>query len=144
MKYKKGIICGSFDLIHPGYVRQFKDAKTVCSKVIVALQGDPTLDRPDKCKPIQSLDDRIEVLSVIDCVDEVVTYNTEAELLRLLEEVDYDVRVLGSDYEGNNSYTGVELNKPVYYHKRNHNYSTTSLKEAIFEERLNRRKNSSD
>ena len=134
-QYSRGIICGSFDLMHAGYIRMFKDAKTVCDEVIVALQGDPTIDRPNKCKPIQSIDERAEVLLAIDCVDHIVTYNTEIELLQLLKEVDYDVRILGSDYK-ERSYTGIELGKPVYFHERDHDFSTTSLKELIFEERL--------
>ncbi len=135
-KYARGIICGSFDLIHPGYIRMFKDAKNVCEEVIVALQGDPTIDRPHKCKPVQSLDDRREVLEGLVYVDHIETYNTEQELLELLQNVSYDVRILGTDYMGNETYTGREIGKPVYYHQRAHDYSTTRLKELIFEERL--------
>ena len=135
-KYRRGIICGSFDLIHPGYIRMFKDAKNICDEVIVALQGDPTIDRPHKCKPVQSLDDRREVLEGLVYVDHIETYNTEQELLELLQNVSYDVRILGTDYMGNKEYTGSELGKPVYYHQRSHDYSTTGLKELIFKERL--------
>jgi glycerol-3-phosphate cytidylyltransferase len=130
MNYKKGIICGSFDLIHPGYIRMFKEAKNVCEVLIVALQDDPTVDRPHKCRPVQSLEDRKEILEAIRYVDIIVTYNTEKELLELLNKIFYDVRILGSDYK-NNKYTGDKLKKPVYYCERNHNYSTTKLKEAI-------------
>ena len=134
-RYSRGIICGSFDLVHPGYIRMFKDAKTACEALIVALQGDPTLDRPGKCKPVQSIEERYEILEALRYVDDIVTYNTEAELLELLKTVDYDVRILGTDYV-NKSYTGIELGKPVYFHERDHNFSTTALKESIYEERL--------
>ena len=141
--YDKGIICGSFDLIHPGYVRMFKDAKSVCKLLVVALQGDPTIDRPEKCKPVQSLEDRREILEALRYVDHIETYNTEEDLLRLLQSVPYDVRILGSDYADKKDFTGVELKKPIYYHKRDHSYSTSKLKEMIFEERqeFKRRKN---
>ena len=135
MKPKMGIICGSFDLIHPGYIRMFKDAKNICEKLTIALQGDPTIDRPHKCKPIQSLEDRREVLEALVYVDQVVTYNTEKDLLELLARTPHDIRILGSDYQGNNNYTGANLKKPVHYHLRDHNFSTTALKEAIFKER---------
>ena len=134
-QYTRGIICGSFDLVHPGYIRMFKDAKMACDTLIVALQGDPTIDRPGKCKPVQSLDARSEVLKALRYVDDIVTYNTEVELLELLKTVEYDVRILGTDYV-NKSYTGIELGKPVYFHERSHNFSTTALKESIYEERL--------
>lgn len=137
-KYTSGIICGSFDVIHPGYVRMFKDAKHACEKLIVALQGDPTIDRPEKCKPVQSLEDRIEILDAIKYVDKIVTYNTEAELEALLGNEKYEVRILGTDYEHRTDYTGVRYGKPVYFHKRNHDYSTTKLKKRIAESMRNK------
>ena len=129
----KGIICGSFDVIHPGYIRMFCDAKeNACDYLIVALQDDPTIDRPEKCKPVQSFSDRKEVLQAIRYIDCIVEYSTEHELFELLSTLDYDVRILGTDYK-NKSYTGDTLNKPVYYHTRDHGYSTTSLKESIYD-----------
>ena len=130
-KYSVGIVCGSFDVIHPGYVRLFSDAKSVCKKLTIALQSDPTIDRPDKCKPVQSLSDRIEILSAIKYVDKIVTYSTEQELDALLGVEEYDVRILGTDYIGRSDYTGAHYNKPVFYHEREHSYSTTKLKNAI-------------
>jgi glycerol-3-phosphate cytidylyltransferase len=135
-KYNIGIICGSFDLIHPGYIYMFKDAKNACSHLVVALQGDPTIDRPEKCRPVQDLEGRKAILESIRHIDTIVEYNTEKELSVLLANTKHDVRILGSDYEGRADYTGASLNKPVYYHHRNHNYSTTALKEAVYEERL--------
>jgi glycerol-3-phosphate cytidylyltransferase len=114
-QYNIGLIAGSFDLIHPGYIWMFRDAKDICNKLIIALQGDPTIDRPNKCKPIQSLNDRAEILSSIKYIDQIVTYNTEAELLALLQVTNFDVRILGSDYVGK-SYTGDNLNKPIHFH----------------------------
>ncbi len=132
MKITKGIICGSFDVIHPGYTRMFCDAKeNACSYLIVALQDDPTIDRPEKCKPVQSFHDRREILQSIRYIDDIVEYSTEKELLELLSILDYDIRILGTDYR-DKYYTGIELKKPVYYHTRNHNYSTTSLKRSIY------------
>jgi glycerol-3-phosphate cytidylyltransferase len=133
-QYNVGLIAGSFDLVHPGYIWMFKDAKTVCDKLIIALQGDPTIDRPHKCKPVQSIEDRIEILSAIRYVDEIVIYNTEAELLHLLQNTPFDVRILGSDYVGK-PFTGDVLNKPIHFHHRNHAYSLTDLKEKIYQER---------
>lgn len=131
-KEKIGIICGSFDLIHAGYVRMFQDAKSnACDKLIVALQSDPTLDRPDKNACVQPLNERIEILSSIRYVDEVLLYDTEERLYDLLNSVHYDVRILGSDYEGK-EYTGKKLDPEVYYHYRDHDISTSSLKNRIY------------
>jgi glycerol-3-phosphate cytidylyltransferase len=133
-KYNIGLIAGSFDLVHPGYIRMFKDAKSVCNTLVIALQGDPTIERPNKCKPVQSLEERIEILQALRYVDQVVTYNTESELLELLKRTPHDVRILGTDYV-NKSFTGDSLNKEVYYHNRDHDYSLTDLKEKIYQER---------
>jgi len=138
-KFGTGIICGSFDILHPGYIRMFRDAHEHCDFVTVALQGDPTIDRPDKCKPVQSLEDRIEILESIKYINKIVTYNTESDLLELLKQEHHDVRILGTDYIDVEDYTGAELGKTVYYHKRDHGYSTTMLKTKIAWERQPRR-----
>lgn len=130
--YEKGIIAGSFDLIHPGYIRMFDEAKQVCRYLVVALQTDPTLDRPDKCKPVQSWDDRRDILRSLRQVDEVIPYSTEESLRKLLGATDYDIRILGSDYIGKR-FTGDDLQKPTYYCNRNHDYSLTDLKRKIAE-----------
>jgi glycerol-3-phosphate cytidylyltransferase len=132
-KYQRGIICGSFDLIHPGYIKMFRDAKSVCQKLTIALQGDPTIDRPEKYKPVQTITDRIEILGAVKYIDRVVVYNTEDDLDRLLGLEKYDVRILGTDYRNRDDYTGAHYNKPVYFHERNHEYSTTKLKKQIVE-----------
>lgn len=139
LKKTKGIIAGSFDLIHPGYVRMFRDSKESCDCLIVALQGDPTIDRPSKCRPVQSLEDRLEILQSIRYIDEILVYNTELELKKLLSETDHDFRILGTDYK-DKDYTGRDLKKPVLWIQRDHSYSTTSLKDAICAERCESRK----
>lgn len=125
-----GLIAGAFDLIHPGYIRMFKEAKQVCDHLIVALQDDPTLDRPYKLKPIQTWNERKEILSSIVYVDEILSYSTESDLLELLKETKFDLRILGADYEGK-SYTGSELGHNTHYCQRSHGYSTTALKKKI-------------
>lgn len=135
---KIGLVAGNFDVIHPGYVRLFEDAKNnACNYLIVALQGDPTIERPYKCKPVQTIEERKYILESIRYVDEVVHYNTEDELLNLLKNANHDVRILGSDYK-NNNFTGKSLKKEVYYHKRDHEYSLTDLKKKITEQMLSK------
>ena len=128
-----GVIAGSFDLIHPGYVRMFREAKEkACDRLIVLLQDDPTIDRPNKCKPVQSWEERAEILLSIRWVDEVWRYSTERELRDLIisKKDQITVRVLGSDYIGK-SYTGDDLGVPVYYCDRSHDYSLTELKKRV-------------
>ena len=136
---KKGLIAGNFDVIHPGYVRYFKDAKDHCDHLIIALHEDPTIERPNKSKPILSKEERTEILLAIKYIDEVVYYNTEEELWELLSKIRPQVRILGSDYRGK-KFTGDDLGIPVHFHKRAHNWSTTRFKDLITDQVLKQRK----
>ena len=126
---KKGIIAGAFDLIHPGYVRMFKEAKEHCNHLTVALHEDPSFARPHKLKPVQSVEDRKEILRAIKYVDDIVVYYAEETFLSYLK--DYEVRFLGSDYM-DGSYTGKDIAIDVVFLNRDHDYSTTKLKESIW------------
>lgn len=137
---KVGLVAGNFDVIHPGYVKLFEDAKkNACSYLVIALQGDPTIERPTKCKPVQSVEERKYILESIKYVDEVIHYNTEKELLDIVKKFDYDVRVIGSDYEGRD-FTGKSLEKEIYYHSRSHEYSLSDLKKKIASQVLKQKK----
>ena len=133
---KVGLVAGNFDVIHPGYVKLFEDAKeNACNYLIVALQGDPTIERPYKCKPVQSIEERQYILQSIRFVDKVVHYNTEAELLDIVKSRKHDVRIIGTDYRGV-EFTGKAHEKEIYYHDRSHEYSLTDLKKRITEQML--------
>ena len=128
--YNVGIIAGSFDLLHPGYIRMFKESKEICKRLVIALQDDPTLDRPQKCKPVQTWEERKEILDSVKYIDEILYYSTESDLLKILETYRYDVRILGGDYIGER-FNGDHLEKPIYFCSRNHKYSLTNLKSKI-------------
>lgn len=126
-----GIIAGNFDVIHPGYVRFFKDAKdNACDWLVIALHVDPTIERPNKAKPILTADERTEILLSLKYVDEILYYNTEAELEGLLAVAKGHTRVIGSDYR-DKDFTGKEHASYIYYHDRNHDWSTTRFKTEI-------------
>ena len=128
-----GFTCSCFDLLHAGHILMLKDAKKQCDKLIVGLQTDPTLDRPEKNKPIQTLKERKIQLEAVKYVDDIFVYDTEEELYHLLKLVNPNIRILGSDYEDGRYFTGQELNIPIYYHKRSHNYSSSNLRNKIGE-----------
>ena len=130
---KKGIIAGAFDVIHPGYIQMFKDAKTHCNHLTIALHDDPSTERLHKLKPVQTVEERKEILLSIRYIDDVVSYKTEEEYLTYLRSGDYDMRFLGSDYI-NGKYTGKDINIDiVWLDREKHNYSTTRMKRLIHE-----------
>lgn len=127
---KIGVIAGNFDVIHPGYIKMFKECKNNCEEFIVLLHSDPSIERPEKIKPILTVQERDEILMSIKYVDNVFVYDTEADLLHLLNILSPSVRFLGDDYKGKN-FTGKNLNIPIYYLDRSHGWSTTKFKKLI-------------
>ena len=133
-----GFTCSCFDLLHAGHIIMLQYAKRRCDRLIVGLQTDPTIDRPDiKNKPIQSLEERRIQLEAVRYVNEVFVYNTEEDLYKKLLDIKPDVRILGSDYNiPDKKFTGDDLDIKIYYHDRNHNYSTTNLRKKIVSEHI--------
>ena len=125
----KGIIAGAFDVIHPGYIRMFEEAKTHCNHLTVALHEDPSMERSYKLKPVQSVDERKEILEAIRYIDDVIVYQAEDTFLNYLN--DYDIRFLGTDYM-DGSYTGKDLSIEIIWLSREHEYSSTKLKTEIY------------
>ena len=128
---KVGFVASCFDLLHAGHCLMLKDAKSKCDYLVAALQTDPTIDRPKtKNKPILTLEERRILLESNKYVDEIIEYSTEKELTEILEKLVPDVRILGSDYRGK-VVTGGLYSKEVYYHERNHDYSTTNIRKRL-------------
>ena len=127
---KIGITASSCDLLHAGHIIMLKEAKSVCDYLIVALQIDPTLDRPDKNMPIQSFYERWTQLSAVKYVDKIIPYSTEMELMTILQNNSIDIRILGDEYK-NKVFTGCDLEMEYYFNKRTHKYSSTELRKRI-------------
>jgi len=129
---KVGIIAGNFDVIHPGYIYTFKRSMQYCDVLVIALQTDPTIERPNKCKPVLSWEERQEILTSIKYVDKVIKYTTEQDLINILKTRNYNVRILGDDYREKYA-TGQEFSDEVVYIDRSHGWSTTKYKNLIAE-----------
>lgn len=126
----KGVIAGNFDVMHPGYIKMFKEASKNCDCLVVLLHTDPSIERPHKLKPILSVEERTEMLSELKSVCSVHIYTYEAQLLDLLQMGEFNVRFLGDDYIGK-PFTGDNLNIPIHYLNRDHGWSTTKFKNLI-------------
>jgi len=127
---KKGITASTFDLLHAGHILMLKEAKSVCDYLIVALQVDPTIDRPTKNQPIQSFYERWVQLSAVKYVDEIIPYTSEEELRTILQNYEIDIRILGDEYY-DKYFTGNDLQMEYHYNKRTHGYSSTELRNRI-------------
>lgn len=130
---KTGFTCSCFDLFHAGHIMMLKEAKSKCDYLIVGLQTDPTIDRPEKNKPIQSVVERFIQLESCKYVDEVVVYATEKDLLDILYTYPIDIRFVGEEYK-DKDFTGKDLDHiEVYYNSRKHSFSTTELRQRVID-----------
>lgn len=138
---KIGITFSAFDLLHAGHIKMLEEAKRQCDYLIVGLQTDPTVDRPEKNKPTQSVVERYIQLKGCRFVDEIVPYTTEQDLEDILRSFKIDVRIVGDEYREKDftakTYCegkGIEL----YFNRRDHRFSSSSLRKEVFNIELNK------
>lgn len=127
---KIGFTCSTFDLFHAGHVAMLEEAKQQCDWLIVGIQIDPSIDRPEKKKPVQSLIERQIQVRGCKYVDETIVYGSENDLYDLLTTVPIDIRILGEEYY-NKKFTGDDLHMEFYFNKRRHKFSSTELRQRV-------------
>jgi len=130
-----GFTCSTFDLLHAGHIAMLREAKEQCDYLICGLQTDPSMDRPEKNKPAQTLVERYTQLQAVRYVDEIIPYTTEQDLEDILKMLNIDVRIIGHEYKskkftGRNicSQRGIE----IYYNRRDHRFSTSDLRNRVY------------
>ena len=136
LKSITGITFSAFDLLHAGHVKMLEEAKMHCDYLIVGLQTDPTLDRPEKNKPAQSVVERYIQLKACRFVDEIIPYATEKDLVDILQSFPIDVRIIGEEYQDLN-FTGRDYCEKtkikIVYNKRNHRFSSSGLRKEVYQ-----------
>jgi len=133
---KVGITFSTFDLLHSGHIAMLREAKQQCDYLICGLQTDPTIDRPEKNKPVQSLVERYVQLSGVKYVDEIIPYQTEMDVIDILEMFNIDVKIMGEEYR-NKEFTGKDVCKRkgivLYFNNRTHRFSSSDLRKRVSE-----------
>jgi glycerol-3-phosphate cytidylyltransferase len=135
-----GFTCSTFDLLHAGHILMLAECKTVCDHLIVGLQTDPTIDRPNvKNKPVQSVVERYVQLSAVKFIDEIVVYDTEKDLEDLLMFLPITIRICGDEYK-DKSLTGRDICESrgikTYYNSRSHRFSSSELRQRTYQSEL--------
>lgn len=130
-----GFTCSTFDLLHAGHILMLAEAKSICDYLIVGLQIDPSLDRPEvKNKPIQSVVERFVQLSAVKFVDEIIVYQTEKDLEDMLMFLPISLRIIGEEYK-DKEFTGKQICEDrgirIYFNQRRHSFSTTELRKRV-------------
>ena len=132
---KVGITFSAFDLLHAGHIGMLREARANCDYLIVGLQTDPTIDRPtEKNKPVQTLVERYAQLNALKFIDEIVPYQTEEDVIDILELFQVDVRFLGEEYR-EKEFTGKDVCRKrgieLHFNKRDHRFSTSGLRKRV-------------
>jgi len=126
-----GITFSAFDLLHAGHILMLKECKQNCDFLIVGLHTNPSLERPEKNKPIQSIYERYLQLKGCRYVDKIIPYETEDDLINILLSENIDIRFVGEDYK-DKYFTGIHIqNIKIFYNKRKHKFSSTNLRNKI-------------
>ena len=136
---KIGFTCSAFDLLNAGHILMLKKCKERCDYLIVGLQTDPTIDRPEKNKPIQSLIERTIQLTGCKYVDEIIVYQTEQDLLDVLDTVKMHIRFIGHDHQfepmTEMKQKRIDICKDrgieIVYQERGGRFSTSELRERV-------------
>ena len=126
----KGFTAGNFDVIHPGYIKLFKECFQNCDHFTILLHSDPSIERPNKLKPVLKIEERVEILKSIRYISDIKTYTYESELYQLIKNGNFNIRFLGDDYQ-NKKFTGDDLGIKVHFLNRDHGWSTTKFKKLI-------------
>jgi len=130
-----GFTCSTFDLLHAGHIQMLREAKEQCDYLICGLQVDPSIDRPEKNSPVQTIVERHIQLDAVRYVDEIVPYTTELDLEDILSMYHIDVRILGDEYK-DKEFTGRDICKrrgiQLYFNKRDHRFSSSGLRNRVF------------
>jgi len=131
-----GFVASSFDLLHAGHVQMLREAREQCDYLIVGLQTDPTIDRPKKNQPVQTVVERYTQLKGVRYVDEIIPYATESDLEDILTMYHINVRILGEEYR-DLDFTGKDICKKrsiqLYFNKRDHRFSSSDLRKRVAE-----------
>ena len=89
---------GCFDLLHVGHVRYLQAARALGEGLLVAVNADASVRAlKGPSRPLNSENDRAEVLAALECVDYVTVFHTErvTELVRAIRPPIY---AKGGDY----------------------------------------------
>lgn len=131
-----GITASTFDLLHAGHISMLREAKGQCDYLICALQVDPSVNRKEKNKPVQTLVERYVQLSAVKYVDEIVCYETEEDLVDILGMYDISIRILGEEYK-DRDFTGKDVCQKrgieLYFNRRDHRFSSSGLRKRVYE-----------
>ncbi len=134
-KFKLGYTAGVFDMFHVGHLRLLERAKQQCERLIVAVSTDELVESYKNKKTIIPFDERVEIVSAIRYVDEVVPQENR-DKKAAFDRYGFDAMFVGSDWLGSEIFEEVdrymrERGGQVVYLSHTDGVSSTMLREKI-------------
>lgn len=125
---------GVYDYFHLGHLRLFKNCKKYGDYLIVAVQdGDYILKYKPEAKVLYSTEERVEMVSALRVVDEVIVY--QGVCPEFLETVDFDILALGEDHTAERWMVAAEWceshGKKVVHMKRTPGVCSSDIKKQL-------------
>ena len=131
----KVFINGTFDVLHPGHISLFKDAKSRGDFLFVAIDSDKRVSQLKGIdRPFNNQENRKYILENLKFIDKVEIFNSDVELKDLIKKYAPDIMMVGSDWK-NKTIVGSEYAKQLIFFDRIPDFSTTK----ILEDFINRR-----
>tara|TARA_B100000900_G_C20452844_1_gene663890 strand:- start:267 stop:707 length:441 start_codon:yes stop_codon:yes gene_type:complete len=140
MKKIIGYTSGVFDMFHIGHLHLLKKAKKNCDYLIVGVNTDQLVSSYKEKTPIIPLEHRVEIVSALSCVDEVVTLN-HRDKIKTFHDIRYDIMFVGDDWKGSEIFSKVEIElgkfgaevKYFEYTKKVSSTKFTSILQGIYD-----------
>ncbi|MFK5977688.1 MAG: adenylyltransferase/cytidyltransferase family protein [Rhizobiaceae bacterium] len=126
---------GTFDLLHVGHLALLNRCKSLGNVVAVGVASDEVVNRYKPNVPIVPLNQRMEMLEALDCVDIVRPYY-ELEYVSACKELNVDIFVIGEDWGRKPHNLNVESylkksGKQIVQVRYNPRTSSTKIKQTV-------------
>ncbi|MDB2398980.1 adenylyltransferase/cytidyltransferase family protein [Planktomarina sp.] len=130
---------GTFDLLHVGHLALLNHCKSLGDILAVGVASDDVVNQYKPNTPIIPLEQRVEMLEALSCVDIVRPYHT-LEYVSGCKAVGADIFVIGEDWGRNSHNLDVsgylkEMGKEIVQVRYNPRTSSTKIKEMVLEQR---------
>jgi rfaE bifunctional protein nucleotidyltransferase chain/domain len=128
---RKIFVNGTFDILHRGHLEMLLFARKQGDFLTVAIDSDRRVkELKGESRPVNDMFERATLLTYIRPVDQVIIFDTDEELTKLIS--DHDAMVKGSDYK-DKPIIGIDACKELIFFEVIDGYSTTKKIQDIID-----------